>query len=117
MGISYSTKATYGSPISQELIDELAKEVLTEEEIEQGYGYDLPYEFRTYFGLDCEAFGDAMCGEVDYIVGYTAFAFNMRYEESYSAIELDVRDEKAIAAFVEKYGLDKPRWYAGMLVH
>lgn len=119
MGIEYSTKATYGSPISEELLDKIAAEVYTQEQIDQGFGVDLPYEFNEFFGLDCEDYGDAMSGDIEYIVGYTAFNINMRYDGgACKPVELEAGDDdRVLSDFVKKYGLERPTWYAGMLIH
>ena len=120
MGIDYEVKATYGTRVSDELMQELADEVLTEEQIEQGLAWDLPYEFQKYFGLDCDSYGDMMGDTVYFIVGRSAFRFNMRHDEdgAYRAIELETpADDSVLDNFIKKYNLAKPRWYAGMLVY
>ena len=119
MGIDYSAIATFGSPVSEEVMERLAEEVCPEDCPVEDFAVDLPYEFNAYFGLDCDVYGSAMDGEVQYIVGHSAFNHGIRrYGASYKPVELHVKGKKLkkISEFVRKHDLDEPRWYAGMLV-
>lgn len=120
MGVDYRTIATFGVPVSRELMEQIAEEVCPEDWPVEDFLCELPYEFETYFYLDCDAYGDIMSGEEQYIVGINAFSYNMRFDgdEAYRPIKLladDGRVEK-LDEFIEKYGLPRPKWYAGMSV-
>jgi len=119
VGIDYSAIATFGTPVSEEVMERLAGEACPEGCPVQDFAVDLPYEFNDYFGLDCDVYGSAMDGEVQYIVGHSAFNHSIRgYGASYKVVELEVEEDKMkkISEFAQKYSLDEPRWYAGMLV-